>query len=81
LVKSYASIIRANINPAIGNVRMVKLQPITISSAYSAALARLGAAHCAPCASNTELGAQTGRALAAVAVQSMRRLRSAKGGI
>jgi len=36
----YAGLIRANINPAIGTVRLSKLQPITISSAYSAALAR-----------------------------------------
>jgi integrase len=37
----YASIVRANIKPAIGSVMLLKLQPITISTAYSAALARL----------------------------------------
>jgi integrase len=37
----YAGLIRANIIPAIGTVRLSKLQPIMISAAYSAALARL----------------------------------------
>jgi integrase len=37
----YASIVRANLIPALGNVRLSKLQPIAISSAYSAALGRL----------------------------------------
>jgi hypothetical protein len=37
----YASIIRANIIPALGNVRLSKLQPLAISGAYSDALARL----------------------------------------
>ena len=36
----YASIIRANIIPALGNVRLSKLQPLAISGAYSDALAR-----------------------------------------
>jgi integrase len=40
-LERYASIVRANINPAIGNARLIKLQPITISSAYSAALGDL----------------------------------------
>jgi hypothetical protein len=40
-VERYAGLIRANINPALGNVRLSKLQPITISAAYSAALAHL----------------------------------------
>ena len=37
----YASIIRANIIPALGNVRLSKLQPLAISGAYSDALTRL----------------------------------------
>jgi integrase len=37
----YSGIVRANIAPAIGTVVLTKLQPITISTAYSAALARL----------------------------------------
>jgi hypothetical protein len=37
----YTSIVRANINPAIGTVALTKLQPIMISAAYSAALTRL----------------------------------------
>ena len=37
----YASIVRANIKPAIGTVKLAKLQPIQISTAYSAALTRL----------------------------------------
>jgi integrase len=37
----YTSIVRANLMPALGAVRLSKLQPIAISGAYSAALARL----------------------------------------
>jgi integrase len=37
----YSSIVRANIKPAIGTVKLAKLQPIQISTAYSAALTRL----------------------------------------
>jgi integrase len=40
-VERYTGLIRANIVPAIGTVRLSKLQPITISAAYSAALAHL----------------------------------------
>jgi integrase len=37
----YASIVRTNLIPALGDVRLNKLQPIAISTAYSAALGRL----------------------------------------
>jgi integrase len=37
----YTSVVRANIVPALGNVRLSKLQPIAVSSAYSDALGRL----------------------------------------
>ena len=37
----YESIVRVNIKPAIGSIKLAKLQPIQISAAYSAALARL----------------------------------------
>jgi integrase len=37
----YAGIVHANIKPAIGGVALTRLQPIQISAAYSAALARL----------------------------------------
>jgi len=40
-VERYAGLVRANIIPAIGTIRLSKLQPITISAAYSAALAHL----------------------------------------
>ena len=37
----YELIVRANIKPAIGSIKLAKLQPMQISAAYSAALARL----------------------------------------
>src|SRR5262249_11312893 len=37
----YTSIVRANLIPALGNIRLSKLQPLAISSAYSDALNRL----------------------------------------
>lgn len=37
----YVSVIRANVIPALGNIRLSKLQPIAISSVYSDALGRL----------------------------------------
>jgi hypothetical protein len=40
-VERYAGLIHANIIPAIGAVRLSKLQPIAISGVYSAALAHL----------------------------------------
>jgi integrase len=40
-LERYESIVRANIKPAIGGIKLAKLQPMQISAAYSAALARL----------------------------------------
>jgi integrase len=37
----YVSIVRVNIIPALGNIRLSKLQPLAISTAYSDALGRL----------------------------------------
>jgi integrase len=37
----YVSVVRANLIPALGTIRLSKLQPIAISSAYSDALGRL----------------------------------------
>jgi integrase len=37
----YVSIVRANVIPALGNIRLSKLQPLAISGVYSDALARL----------------------------------------
>src|SRR5438874_12561341 len=37
----YTSVVRANLVPALGSIRLNKLQPIAISAAYSAALARV----------------------------------------
>jgi integrase len=39
----YTSIVRANLIPALGNIRLSKLRPLAISSAYSDALNRLAA--------------------------------------
>jgi hypothetical protein len=40
-LERYESIVRVNIKPAIGSIKLTRLQPMQISAAYSSALARL----------------------------------------
>ena len=40
----YASLVRANITPALGTMPLAKLQPMAISAAYAVALTKLARA-------------------------------------